>query len=32
MIIKKIFNNNAIMVKDSDKHEYVVMGYGAVLT
>lgn len=28
MIIKKIFNNNAIVVKDSDKHEYVVMGCG----
>lgn len=28
LIIKKIFNNNAIVVKDSDKHEYVVMGCG----
>ncbi len=28
MIIKKIFNNNAIVVKDLDKHEYVVMGCG----
>lgn len=28
MIIKKIFNNNAIVAKDSDKHEYVVMGCG----
>jgi len=28
MIIKKIFNNNAIVVKESDKHEYVVMGCG----
>jgi len=28
VIIKKIFNNNAIVVKDLDKHEYVVMGCG----
>ena len=28
MIIKKIFNNNAIVAKDADKHEYVVMGCG----
>ena len=28
MIIKKIFNNNAILAKDSDKHEFVVMGSG----
>ena len=28
MIIKKIFNNNAILAKDSDKHEFVVMGCG----
>ena len=28
MIIKKIFNNNAIVAKDSDKHEFVVMGCG----
>lgn len=28
MIIKKIFNNNAIVAKDSEKHEFVVMGCG----
>jgi Transcriptional antiterminator len=28
MIIQKIFNNNAIVAKDSDKHEFVVMGRG----
>ena len=28
MIIKKIFNNNAIVVKDADKYEFVVMGCG----
>ncbi|MDD3224993.1 MAG: PRD domain-containing protein [Clostridium sp.] len=28
MIIKKIFNNNAILVGDSSKHEFVVMGSG----
>ncbi len=28
MIIKKIFNNNAILARDSDKHEFVVMGCG----
>ena len=28
MIIKKIFNNNAILAKDLDKHEFVVMGCG----
>jgi beta-glucoside operon transcriptional antiterminator len=28
MIIKKIFNNNAILAKDSDKNEFVVMGCG----
>ncbi|MDF2883157.1 MAG: transcriptional antiterminator, BglG [Clostridiaceae bacterium] len=28
MIIKKIFNNNAIVARDSDKHEFVVMGCG----
>ena len=28
VIIKKIFNNNAIVVKDLDKHEFVVMGCG----
>lgn len=28
MIIKKIFNNNAILAKDSNKHEFVVMGCG----
>ena len=28
MIIKKIFNNNAILAKDPDKHEFVVMGCG----
>jgi len=28
MVIKKIFNNNAILAKDSDKHEFVVMGCG----
>lgn len=28
MIIKKIFNNNAIVAKDDDKHEFVVMGRG----
>jgi len=28
MIIKKIFNNNSILAKDSDKHEFVVMGCG----
>ncbi|ADL50780.1 BglG family transcription antiterminator LicT [Clostridium cellulovorans] len=28
MIIKKIFNNNAILAKDSDNHEFVVMGCG----
>lgn len=28
MIIKKIFNNNAILAKDSEKHEFVVMGSG----
>ena len=28
MIIKKIFNNNAILAKDKDKHEFVVMGCG----
>lgn len=28
MIIKKIFNNNAILAKDLDKHEFVVMGSG----
>ncbi|MCB2359537.1 BglG family transcription antiterminator LicT [Clostridium estertheticum] len=28
MIIKKIFNNNAIVVKEPDKHEFVVMGCG----
>lgn len=28
MIIKKIFNNNAILATDSEKHEFVVMGSG----
>lgn len=28
MIIKKIFNNNAILARDPDKHEFVVMGCG----
>lgn len=28
MVIQKIFNNNAILVKDIDKHEFVVMGCG----
>lgn len=28
MIIKKIFNNNAILAKTADKHEFVVMGCG----
>lgn len=28
MIITKIFNNNAIVAKDDDKHEFVVMGKG----
>lgn len=28
MIIQKIFNNNAIVAKDSNKHEFVVMGRG----
>lgn len=28
MIIKKIFNNNAILVENSNKHEFVVMGCG----
>lgn len=28
MLIKKIFNNNAILAKDSNKHEFVVMGCG----
>ena len=28
MIIKKIFNNNAILATNSDKHEFVVMGCG----
>jgi|SRR5471030_2759621 len=28
MVIKKIFNNNAILAKDTDKHEFVVMGCG----
>lgn len=28
MIIKKIFNNNAIVAKGADKHEFVVMGCG----
>lgn len=28
MIIKKIFNNNAILARDEDKHEFVVMGCG----
>lgn len=28
MIIKKIFNNNAILAKNSDNHEFVVMGCG----
>lgn len=28
MVIKKIFNNNAILAKDKDKHEFVVMGCG----
>ncbi|PRR83749.1 BglG family transcription antiterminator LicT [Clostridium vincentii] len=28
MIIKKIFNNNAILAKESGKHEFVVMGCG----
>lgn len=28
MIIKKIFNNNAILANDSEKHEFVVMGSG----
>jgi len=28
MIIKKIFNNNAILAKSLDKHEFVVMGSG----
>lgn len=28
MIINKIFNNNAIIAKDSNKHEFVVMGCG----
>ena len=28
MVIKKIFNNNAILAKDPDKHEFVVMGCG----
>ncbi|CAH1190121.1 Transcription antiterminator LicT [Paenibacillus auburnensis] len=28
MIIKKIFNNNAIVAKDSQKQEFVVMGCG----
>ncbi|MDT8715969.1 PRD domain-containing protein [Clostridium sp. 19966] len=28
MVIQKIFNNNVILAKDSDKHEFVVMGRG----
>jgi beta-glucoside operon transcriptional antiterminator len=28
MVIRKIFNNNAILAKDLDKHEFVVMGCG----
>lgn len=28
MVIKKIFNNNAILARDPDKHEFVVMGCG----
>lgn len=28
MIIKKIFNNNVMLAKDSNKHEFVVMGCG----
>lgn len=28
MIIKKIFNNNAILAKDSDNYEFVIMGCG----
>ncbi|MGF7430844.1 CAT RNA binding domain-containing protein [Thermoanaerobacterium thermosaccharolyticum] len=28
MIIEKIFNNNAIVAKDSDNRELVVMGRG----
>lgn len=28
MIIKKVFNNNAIVAKEADKHEFVVMGCG----
>lgn len=28
MLIKKIFNNNAIIAKEADKHEFVVMGCG----
>ncbi|URZ07120.1 BglG family transcription antiterminator LicT [Clostridium felsineum] len=28
MIIKKIFNNNAIVAEGSDRHEFVVMGCG----
>ena len=28
MVIKKIFNNNAILAKSLDKHEFVVMGSG----
>lgn len=28
MIIQKIFNNNAIIAKESDKHEYVIVGCG----
>ncbi|KHD36150.1 transcription antiterminator LicT [Clostridium acetobutylicum] len=28
MTIKKIFNNNAIIAENSDKHEFVVMGCG----
>jgi beta-glucoside operon transcriptional antiterminator len=28
MIVKKIFNNNALVAKDADKHEFVVMGCG----
>lgn len=28
MIVEKIFNNNAIVAKDENKHEFVVMGRG----
>ncbi|MBD7910832.1 MULTISPECIES: PRD domain-containing protein [Clostridium] len=28
MVIKKIFNNNAILAKDTNRHEFVVMGCG----